>query len=604
MDKLQLQHIKKQLYSEDAKIIQKALRELSSANYLLPPEDIIPLLKSTESEVRVIAIELLIRIGKKSVPSILELLSDSDENIRKIALDVLKNISTPEAEEHLIRLLFDDDINVAIGAAESLGKCGTQKSVPYLRQCLDKEPWLKCAVIKSLGQIKDESALEAILDISLDEEKVVLFSTVQAIQQIGSIKGLDYLIQLLDQKNETLLPHIIHALATIIRSTDNTTISKIKKKIDSISLMNLLEQNNEILVGSTIDLLGFFKEQSAVNQLLKLYTESNEPLFDQLESALKKIHPQNIDPFIEILNDPKQTENVKISAVRLMGQLNHSEIPGVLLNVLPNFQEDLKIETIKTLGELKSLCALDYFHANIGASDEEVQLAIINALKMIKDVSSVPFLLDCKNFSSDKVRSTAAKFLSEMIDNTSHNKIMKFLKSDIVNEIIFGIEMISEESVDVFRDTLLPLCTHTNEFIRKNAVEKVSFLKDKPSFEILSNSINDPHTEVRRSAIRGFMQLHEFDVAPLLLISAQKDEDQWNQYEAIQIAAQMRLDQLVPDFIKMLPKTSKLNIAGILDFLGEIGNIELKDTIMPFLEDEDFQVKETARETLEQILKQ
>jgi HEAT repeat protein len=603
MDRQKLQRIKNQLYSENVETIQKALRELSSADYILIPEDIVPLLKSTESEVRAIAIDLLIRIGKKSVPPILELLSDMDENVRKIALDVLKNFSSPEAEEHLIRLLFDDDINVAIGAAETLGKCGTQKSIPYLCQCLDKAPWIKCAAIKSLGQMKDASALDAIVAISLEEEKVVLFSAVQAIQQIGSIKGLDFLIQLLERENGTLLPHIVHALASILKSSDNTTISNIKKKIDPITLINLLEQNNKALVGSTIDLLGFFEEQSAVEKLVKLYTESNEPLFDKLEDALKKIQPQKIEPFIKILNDRKQTENVKISAVRLMGQLTHAEIPEVLLNVLPGFQEDLKVETIKTLGELKSSCALDYFHTNLCSSDEEVQLAIIGALKMIKDTSSIPFLLECKSVLSDQVRSAAARLLSEMEANTFRKEILQFINSDTVNEIIFGIEMISERSVDLFQDKLLSLCIHTNEWVRKNAVEKVSFLKDKPSFDVLSKSINDPDTEVRRSAIRGFMQFQKFDVAPLLLTSAQKDKDQWNQYEAIQVAGQMQLNQLAPELIQMLSKTSKLNIAGILDFLGEIGNIELIDTIKPFLEDEDQQVKEAAREALEQLLK-
>ena len=83
---------------------------------------LIPFLSSEEPEKRTFAVDVLVRIGKDALPYLCGLMDneDNDSDVRKIVLDIIRMIPAPESEEYLIRFLFDDDVNVAVAAAEAL----------------------------------------------------------------------------------------------------------------------------------------------------------------------------------------------------------------------------------------------------------------------------------------------------------------------------------------------------------------------------------------------------------------------------------------------------------------------------------------------------
>ena len=219
-----LEHLKKMLSDDSSQVVYAATRSIVSIGSREAVEEIIPLLNSEDARLRNLAIEIISRIGIVAIPQVAGLLNDRDRDIRKFAVDTLKMMETEEAEEPLIRALFDGDVNVAIEAAEALSRVGTQRAVPYLIQCLQREPWLKGAVLKSLGEIGGEEALKSIVATSFEEESVVLFCAVTALQSIGDSRGIDFLINLLEKRNSSLESQVIQAIASILQNADVDTL--------------------------------------------------------------------------------------------------------------------------------------------------------------------------------------------------------------------------------------------------------------------------------------------------------------------------------------------------------------------------------------------
>ena len=88
-------------------------------------------------------------IAQESVPLeiIFPFVEDSDKSIRQLILDYLKQNKTEKAEELLIkylqqkRSLLDNQQHI-IDCYKTLGKCGSSKSIPFLKKLLFKRRWL------------------------------------------------------------------------------------------------------------------------------------------------------------------------------------------------------------------------------------------------------------------------------------------------------------------------------------------------------------------------------------------------------------------------------------------------------------------------------
>ena len=70
------------------------------------------------------AMEVLARLGVRSLPAMESRLSDPDGDVRIFAANVLGNVGDPAAFESLRALLGDPNENVRYAAAEALGKIG------------------------------------------------------------------------------------------------------------------------------------------------------------------------------------------------------------------------------------------------------------------------------------------------------------------------------------------------------------------------------------------------------------------------------------------------------------------------------------------------
>ena len=112
-------------------------------------------------------------------------------------------------------LNFQDDHNIRLAAASTLGMVGDSRAVEPLIDALDDEPGVNEVAALAFGEIRDPRAVEPLTKTLGDENWEVRSSAAKALGKIGDDRAVDPLVNLLRDRNESVRWHTQQALEVI-----------------------------------------------------------------------------------------------------------------------------------------------------------------------------------------------------------------------------------------------------------------------------------------------------------------------------------------------------------------------------------------------------
>lgn len=582
-------------------VVYRATQSIVATGGVEAVDQMIPLLESEDVRLRNLAIEIIARIGDPALTRVTALLTDPDPDIRKFAVDILQKINSPDTQEPLVRALFDEDPNVAACAAEALGGIGAQTVVRHLVSSMEREPWVKCAAIRSLGRIGGDAALKAVLSVSPDEESMILFCVVTALGAMGDPKGLDYLMGLLETDASAVELPAIQAIESILAGADEDLVGSVRKRIAGARLIGLLETGHRAVTRSAIRLLGIFREKSAVEALARLYTEGNKHLFEDLNNAILQINPEQIDPLLEILANEMNPDSVKISVIRVIGRLNPKTAYPALEACLKKGRDKLAVETIRALSGLKDDRTAALLHDLLEDADDEIRIAAIKGLETFCHPSSIERLMRLSREDSEAVRSAAAKSLRTYDQSAHRHHVLELMREKRPESISFALEMLPEGDLAAFETDIVKLCEHENKTVRRHAIVRAGRLNSARSVERVTRAVFDQDLQVRRAAIRALETYHGPDLCRLLLKAAESDSDEWNRYEAVKSIGRLQLRDCLAPLVDLLDAVPDLVKAAIMDLIAAFGAGEHRKTVGAYLQSRESVLQEAAEEALRRL---
>jgi len=95
-------------------------------------------LSSHDDVVRIKARHSLVAMGKAAVPSLIEALKQTDDQVRREAVRALSLIEDPEVAPVLVRTLEDEEFDIRWLAAEGLIELGARGLKPLLQALIDR----------------------------------------------------------------------------------------------------------------------------------------------------------------------------------------------------------------------------------------------------------------------------------------------------------------------------------------------------------------------------------------------------------------------------------------------------------------------------------
>ena len=439
------------------------------------------------------------------IRSLRGLLDTGDEVDKCNASRALGTIGATEAIDDLVLKLRDEDIDVCIDAAESLGKLNAQHVVPQLIESLINDPdgELKTAIVKALAEMKSPASIPILLEIAEHHpENMIIDSNEdwddwwdmqrQAVIALGKMKAeeaIQVLHNLLACDDVLDIEHeILKSLVSIGGRGEQIVLDKLK----SGSALTRRRAAHE---------LSYSSSPESLKSLASTFTDSSEDVRLSGLQALVDRKATRYLPAIELLKRDR-SEKVRQAALLASNQLNllvESETAGPIsaggpvnqhllkdldANVRSTYLQSLQSSDVKIEDDLLT----NQIYAALNDKNEAVILAAIPLLLklpiaevaesqlvelILRPKLSSPILACCINtlaqlsrwnvnisrvlkrlieHKDSAIRLTTLQALMSLEKNTNDADIDQSLKStpiDIINETLNGRVVVEIEVASI-----------------------------------------------------------------------------------------------------------------------------------------------------------
>jgi len=346
-------------------------------------EPLVQLLKDNDVGVRMAVGNALAKIGKPAVPTLVMALTDSRNDVKKIAAETLGKIKDMESVGPLIQLLKDDDLGIRLTVERSLKEVG-KPAVPLLIEALKNDNNnIRNGAATVLGRIKDTGAIDHLCRLLKSKHRSDRISAVEALEKIASPTSTGHLIEALKDKDRDVRRMSVRALGVIgdvralmslvnILKKDKDARQYAYKAIGEIFRKSITKDSKEIadpIVREFITMLGDDYTWSYASSILILM---DYPVVDSLIRVLRTGKNRRIRKRIpQILAEKAKRESEY-----------HSEVLDLLCQSLRDKDKEVKISAAFALEKLQDPGAVDALTKAL--EDADVRFAVELALKKIK----------------------------------------------------------------------------------------------------------------------------------------------------------------------------------------------------------------------------
>jgi hypothetical protein len=300
------------LKTEDSRAVKEAiLRGLSRIWAMSPVDLIVELLRDADPFVRAEAADMLQHRASDVIEGLNHLMRSEDKDLRKFAVDILREASIGAPDALYVAALKDDDINVVISTIENIGSRRRHGLVsPVLDIALENShPMAVCAALEALASIGTAETLQALRAKYPDAAQVPGIYLAPFLKMLGHTAGpasIEEICQVIENKGEFIYEVAIDALINITR---RNLISQMNPACEERLCRLLRPELDASVCFHLIRLLGHFTASSRIALLVLPYihsldravslaavaslANSSEPA---VESALRSLQSAEIDP--------------------------------------------------------------------------------------------------------------------------------------------------------------------------------------------------------------------------------------------------------------------------------------------------------------------
>ncbi|MEO7456408.1 MAG: M56 family metallopeptidase [Gemmatimonadaceae bacterium] len=273
----------------------------------------------------------------------------------------------------LIARLKDEDTDVRVAAAQSLGKLEDSRAVPGLIAALrDAESKVRAAAADALGQFKDPRSVAPLAALLSDPNT--------------------------DVKKEAL-----------------NALSEFDEGIPAASVIRLLDDRDADLRHTAAHMLGQLRDRSAAPALAKLMHDPSSDVRQAAIEALAELHDSaHSADILAALTDTDA--DVRKQALDALNELRSPIPEPTLLALLKDTNADVRAKAAELAGERSVVGAIPALRRMLEDADGDVRENAVSALSNIADPAASAALRAALTSKDPKVRRAAAEALGERRD--------------------------------------------------------------------------------------------------------------------------------------------------------------------------------------------
>lgn len=476
------------------------------------------------------AMDMLVAFGRESVPYLIKLLRDANEEVRNFACVMLGDIGSREAVSPLIRALSDKDANVGHSAAEALGKIGDRSALFPLIELLRDDFWVQYSAIAAIGAMRDYRAVPHLLQL-LDNE-LLSGAVIDALGQIGDPRALHPLGMMLPSLDSRVAGQAATSMMEIYRAANESLsfknslaeyhqpehLKKVLSREGVEKLRHLLQTGNDKgVLEAVVMLLGWYGDVSAIDEFFIILQD--ESFMGTVEAAILSMGRKALPILVDALD--ADNDNVKIVALRSLRYMGSFDSKERIAAFLLSGNDDLQLEAVETAR----------------SCPEEIYRPILFEL-----VKSGPVSVACK-----------------------------------------AAEALGCYPFPAVKDFISLLAASDRAETRMRGAMLLCQVREEGEAQLLDTFMHDADSEVREIAMKA-AGIQEAAVAVPKLGAALHDPDSSVRVAAVMAIAEFRTPLLVDDILSILGSGDESLDFAVIKALGMMGASGAESPLVEFLE--------------------
>ena len=465
-----------------------------------------------------------------------------EEMVEPDSEDIIIDVN-PAAVDLLISSLNEKDPAVRSQAAWALGDIGEQKSGDLNRKIVialdmalkDTNPDVRVTVVSALAKIEGDEAVRGIINSLKDEDVRVRREAARALIRLKAENGVRGLIESLNDHDYLIQKYAILALGAIGREE---AIEPLKK---------LFSSGKSILRPEIISALARIGKKEVIPFIVSALLDSDPPT--KGEACLALGHLEAYEEMDSLLASLKNRHfYVRRSAVWSLSKLGTNTDKSIqeLISILEDEDASVRLQTCRTLAELKAEPALKPLEKRLADDDKFVRRSAARAIVDIGG-SAIEVLmssLTSENILSQRESAWALGYMAGIGGKVSVPPLLNSLKD---------------------KDTIL----------RRNTAWAFGRIKDIYSVDALLEALSDNDTEVRRNSAWALGEVREKNALPGL-IEHLSDEARVVRAESARALGKIRDVAALEPLLKTLARVGKEHASIRRESAWALG--ELKDS--------------------------
>ncbi|MBT0653191.1 HEAT repeat domain-containing protein [Geomobilimonas luticola] len=524
------------------------------------------------------AMEVLVHFGRQSVPRLIELLHDKDEEVRNFSTVMLGDIASRDAVTPLIDALNDPDANVRHGAAEALGRIGDRSALLPLLKLLQEDFWQQYPALAAIREMRDNRAVPYLLPLVNDE--MLGEPAIEALATIGDRRAVPSLVAVLTGASPARSAAAARALRGICCGDAGREMSGCSSHplLASVNVVEKLRQLADAGDGATAEaaraLLELSEGPPAASSTAGSLADDEPaagtglPDNEQVQAALAAF--ESGVPLEEVLQNARTSDaSLEQAIIATLGRKGTCSVVEALLALLergdlPRHVEFAIVHALATASPCGHV-AVNGLMQCTDHPDPDMRRLTLHAVACLDTPAALPAIFRGVDDPHWSVRIEALKLLAGIggdeavgallmaLDDTDvlvrKNAVAGLGKLGSMKAVVPLVNLLCDKEIGrgafdallAFGETALPeLHTQAKSGsleVRERVIDLVGRQGAKTSLPVLRELANDSHPVIRLAVIHAFWNCHDSSVLSILSRMHDNDPDPDVRHAAMVIKA-------------------------------------------------------------------
>ncbi len=508
--------------------------------------------------------------------------------------------------ESIVLGMTSRNIKERIDSVKKLGDLGDPRGVEYLINNLPElHSELRVNIIKALGKIKDARASGPLIVVyDQTPSTMIRREIIDALLKIRDEHSLSKLMEIVENTQEDLYLRI-----TILKEVRKFGLKDSNHVINSS--VKLLKDPDTEIRKNALFLIIDYGIKNIENYILPLIKEDDIEIRTRAMTYLYSIGGEDIiDKVISILSSKNVDNSTKEKIVEVIGYIKNNKIKDLLRKLVVCNVPDIRQKAVFSLSNYNEPDIVAQIADKLSDPSPDVKKAALIALSKMGARSYLKKIIPMVMDRDQKIRDDAVEVIANLSREGELRQMEPLLQNPNEHVVNAVLKVFSRKNFipGDFHTKVYSLLEFDSNEIRRSLVDLLSVNKDKKSFDYLISIYNKVDEDLKIEILYNLKDYTSLmgELIPVVF-EYYKNEQSPKIRAIITDIIALGNDEESGNILMYIvnnekDKRTKSNAVEALEnYLDVLDEVELVNTIMPALSDENNRVKANAAKALWQL---